>query len=230
VAEERRAVSSSVRIGLQTVLGVVIVAILAAAVVLFATPLFLVTDTSVEGIRVLTKEQVLQQAQIPMNTRMAELDTHDVAVRIAELPRVKHVRAEKSYPHLVTVEVTERTPLVYCEFEGKMYELDASGVAMHVRRPTRRIPEIVVPQPLHNTLQREAALTTAQHLPKDILTRVRTITVDSAAMVVLRMRSGRTVELGSPTRLDEKVESMRIVLTQPGATWNVSNPELPTRR
>ena len=56
------------------------------------------------------------------------------------------------------------------------------------------------------------------------------ITVDSAAMVVLRMRSGRTVELGSPTRLDEKVESMRIVLTQPGATWNVSNPELPTRR
>ena len=91
MAEERRAVSSSVRIGLQTVLGVVIVAILAAAVVLFATPLFLVTDTSVEGIRVLTKEQVLQQAQIPMNTRMAELDTHAVSYTHLTLPTIYSV-------------------------------------------------------------------------------------------------------------------------------------------
>ena len=60
--------------------------------------------------------------------------------------------------------------------------------------------------------------------------RVRTIDVTSAAMVVLRLRDGRMVELGSPSRLDEKVQSMRIVLTQSGTTWNVANPELPTRR
>lgn len=231
MSEERRAtLSHALRTGFQTVLGLLLTVTLAVAIVLFTTPLFMVTETSVTGLRVLTKEQVLREAQVPMDTRMAQLSTHDIAVRVAALPRVKRVRVEKSYPHLVAITVTERVPVAYFSAEGKLYEMDAAGVAMVVRRPTRRIPEIVVPDPLHNTLQREAALKTAQELPPDILRRVRTIDVTSAAMVVLRLRDGRTVELGSPRGLEDKVQSMRIVLTQPGTTWNVSNPELPTRR
>ncbi|WP_276771342.1 cell division protein FtsQ/DivIB [Lawsonella clevelandensis] len=231
MSEERRAaLSHALRTVLQTVLGLVLAVTMAVAIVLFTTSLFLVTETSVTGLRVLSQQQVLRQAQVPMETRMAELSTHDVALRVAALPRVKRVRVEKSYPHLVTIAITERVPVAYFAAGGKLYEMDAAGVAMAVRRPTLRIPEIVVPDPLHNTLQREAALKTAQELPQDIVRRVRTIDVTSAAMVVLRLRDGRTVELGSPTRLEEKVQSMRIVLTQSGTTWNVSNPELPTRR
>lgn len=231
MSEERRAaLSHALRTALQTILGLILSATMAVAIVLFTTPLFLVTETSVAGLRVLTQQQVLRQAQVPMESRMAQLSTHDIAVRVAALPRVKRVRVEKSYPHLVTIAVTERVPVAYFAAEGKLYEMDTAGVAMVVRCPTLRIPEIVVPDPLHNTLQREAALKTAQELPQDIVRRVRTIDVNSAAMVVLRLRDGRMVELGSPTRLDEKVQSMRIVLTQSGTTWNVANPELPTRR
>lgn len=231
MSEERRAaLSHALRTALQTILGLILTATMAVAIVLFTTPLFLVTETSVAGLRVLTQQQVLRQAQVPMESRMAQLSTHDIAVRVAALPRVKRVRVEKSYPHLVTIAITERVPVAYFAAEGKLYEMDTAGVAMVVRRPTLRIPEIVVPDPLHNTLQREAALKTAQELPQDIVRRVRTIDVTSAAMVVLRLRDGRMVELGSPSRLDEKVQSMRIVLTQSGTTWNVANPEFPTRR
>ena len=222
----RRSVTRSSR---AATLGLLLTAVMAITVVLFTTPLFTVTETAVTGVRVLTKQHVLKQAQVPLQTRMAQLRTHDIAVRVATLPRVKRVRVEKSYPHRVVITVTERVPVAFFSVSGKLYEMDATGVAMQVARPTRRIPEIVVPDPLHRTLQRESALTTAQQLPPDILARTRVIDV-TAADVVLRLRDGRTVELGSPTRLEEKVQSMRIVLTQPGRTWNVSNPELPTRR
>lgn len=219
-----------VRLALQTILAIVLVLTVAASVILFMTPLFVVKTVQVEGTKVLQREQVVRVSEIKIGTRLAELDTHAAAVRVAQLPRVKKVRVSVGYPSRAIIQVDEREGVAFFRAEGIFFEIAADEVVMKSRIKPRNLPEIVVPHPGTASLQREAAVKVAQRLPTDITEKVRVIRVDSAAMVVLVLRDGRRIEMGSATRLDDKVTTLRIVLSQEGSVWNIANPELPTRR
>jgi len=202
----------------------------ALAVVLFMTPLFVVKNIQVDGVQVLKEEHVIKVSEIKPGTRLAQLDTHAAALRVAQLPRVKKVRVSVAYPSRAIIKVDERVGVAFFRAEGIFFEIAADEVVMKSRVKPRNIPEIVVPNPDKASLQREAAVKVAQRLPADIKEKVKVIRVDSAAMVVLVLRDGRRIEMGSPTRIADKVVTLRIVLSQEGRVWNIANPELPTRR
>ncbi|HHY07674.1 MAG TPA: FtsQ-type POTRA domain-containing protein [Corynebacteriales bacterium] len=218
------------RIIIQTVLGLTMVVSVALAVVLFMTPLFVVKNIQVDGVQVLKEEHVIKVSEIKPGTRLAQLDTHAAALRVAQLPRVKKVRVSVAYPSRAIIKVDERVGVAFFRAEGIFFEIAADEVVMKSRVKPRNIPEIVVPNPDKASLQREAAVKVAQRLPADIKEKVKVIRVDSAAMVVLVLRDGRRIEMGSPTRIADKVVTLRIVLSQEGRVWNIANPELPTRR
>ncbi|MFY9189687.1 MAG: FtsQ-type POTRA domain-containing protein [Lawsonella sp.] len=218
------------RIIIQTVLGLTMVVSVALAVVLFMTPLFVVKSIQVDGVQVLKEEHVIKVSEIKPGTRLAQLDTHAAALRVAQLPRVKKVRVSVAYPSRAIIKVDERVGVAFFRAEGIFFEIAADEVVMKSRVKPRNIPEIVVPNPDKASLQREAAVKVAQRLPADIKEKVKVIRVDSAAMVVLVLRDGRRIEMGSPTRIADKVVTLRIVLSQEGRVWNIANPELPTRR
>lgn len=225
-----RQLPRKVRIALQSILAVLLTVAVASSVVFFMTPLFVVQSVRVSGTEVLSEKQVLDTAQIRLGTRLAQLDTRAAAVRVAQLPRVKRVRVAAVYPDKATIKVQERIGVAFFRAQGLFFEIAADGVVMKSRKKPVGVPEIVVPKPDKPSLQREAAVTVAQRLPADIKEIVRTIKVDSAAMVVLQLRDGRRIEMGSPTRLGDKIITLRMVLTQGGTVWNIANPELPTRR
>ena len=50
----------------------------------------------------------------------------------------------------------------------------------------------------------------------------------SVASITLTMTDGRTVVWGTTDRTDEKAEKLGALLTQPGHTYDVSSPDLPT--
>lgn len=219
-----------IRIAVQSLLALVITIVVAAAAVLFMTQLFVVKTIQVEGTEILPREEIVRVSDIKLGTRLAQLDTHAAAVRVAQIPRVKKVRVSVAYPSRAIIKVDERVGVAFFRAGGIFFEIAADEVVMKSRVRPRELPEIVVPNPGKASLQREAAVKVAQRLPADIKEKVRVIRVDSAAMVVLELRDGRRVEMGSATRLGDKVVTLRIVLSQEGSVWNIANPALPTRR
>lgn len=214
----------------QTILACSLILSAVSAGLLFLSPLFLSKHVTVDGVHRLDEQKIVETAGVPRGVPLAAVDVHRSALRIAAEPRVKKVRVSRLYPHTVEIQVTERRSIAFFRADGTIFEVDEDAVLMKESRPPRGLPEMRVPRPAAPSLEREAVLQVAQSLPPHFRRRVRAIEADSAAMVMLRLRDGRTIELGSATRLEDKMRTIAMVLTQPGTTWNVANPELPTRR
>ena len=62
----------------------------------------------------------------------------------------------------------------------------------------------------------------------DVAAQVSRISAPSVAAITLTLLDGRTVVWGTTDRTEEKAEKLTALLTQPGRTYDVSSPDLPT--
>ncbi|CQD20951.1 cell division protein FtsQ [Mycolicibacterium conceptionense] len=65
-------------------------------------------------------------------------------------------------------------------------------------------------------------------LPPDVVAQVGRIAAPSVASIALTLTDGRVVVWGTNDRTDEKALKLAALLTQPGHTYDVSSPDLPT--
>ena len=65
-------------------------------------------------------------------------------------------------------------------------------------------------------------------LRPEVLSQVGRIAAPSVASINLTLGDGRVVIWGTTDRSDEKAEKLGALLTQPGHTYDVSSPDLPT--
>lgn len=83
----------------------------------------------VTGTTVLTADEVRSAADVPLNTPMVAVDTAGIEHRLRErLPRIAKVDVSRSWPHTISLVVTERRPEAIVEEGGKFHEVDAAGV------------------------------------------------------------------------------------------------------
>lgn len=111
---------------------ILIVAVLLGAFgvwALYASNWLRVERVSPTGTKVLTPHEVVAAADAPMNAPLASVDTDVLAHRLrARLPRIKTVDVERSWPHTISLKVTERVPELLLRSGGKFVEVDAGGV------------------------------------------------------------------------------------------------------
>lgn len=213
----------------QQIYAALVVAVLVVAgLLVWFTPLMAVREVQVQGLSSVSQGQVLAALDVPTGTPLLRVDLTAAAARVARLPRVARATVDRHYPSELTVSVTERVPMVFVNKPDGNHLLDATGVDFATAPPTPGVPRLVLADPSPNNPLTKAALAVVGALPDAVRTQVDQVAPASVLDVRLILARGRTVLWGAPDDLAHKGAVLAALLSQPGKTYDVSSPDLPT--
>jgi cell division protein FtsQ len=216
--------------GLKLVLATLGLTVLAVALglVLYFTPVMSARSIIVTGIGTVSREEVLDAAQVRVGTPLLQINTDTVADRVAAIRRVASARVQRQYPSALRITVIERVPLVVKDFPDGPHLYDRDGVDFATAPPPPALPYLDVENPGPSDPATKAALAVLTALRPEVVAQVGRIAAPSVASITLTLTDGRTVIWGTNERTEEKAEKLGALLTQPGRVYDVSSPDLPT--
>lgn len=216
--------------GLKLMVVTVLAAVLVAGLglILYFTPLMSARTVAVTGADVVTREEVLDAAQVAVGTPLLQIDTDQVANRVATIRRVASARVQRDYPSTLQVTIVERLPLVVKDFADGPHLFDEDGVDFATAPPPGSLPYLDVEDPGPTDPATQAALQVLTALRPEVADQVSRIAAPSVSSITLTLTDGRVVIWGTTDRTAEKAEKLAALLTQPGQTYDVSSPDLPT--
>ncbi|BBZ33202.1 cell division protein FtsQ [Mycolicibacterium confluentis] len=229
LASAKPVARGSVR-GLRAVAMGVLVAVLAVALglIVYFTPLMSARDVVVMGTGEVTAEEVLGAAQVRIGTPLLQINTSDVADRVATIRRVASARVQREYPSTLRITIVERVPVAVKDYPDGPHLFDRDGVDFATAPPPPSLPYLDVEAPGPNDPTTEAALAVLTTLAPDVAGQVGRVAAPSVASITLTLSDGREVVWGTNERTAEKAEKLAALLTQPGRVYDVSSPDLPT--
>ncbi|KUI33356.1 cell division protein FtsQ [Mycobacterium sp. IS-1496] len=195
---------------------------------LYFTPIMSVRDIVVVGVEAIPQEEVLGAAAVVPGTPLLQVDTDAVAERVATIRRVASARVQREYPSSLRITVVERVPVVVKDYPDGPHLFDRDGVDFATAPPPPNLPYLETETPGPNDPATEAALQVMLALPPEVAGQVGRIAAPSVASITLTLVDGRVVVWGTTDRTDEKALKLAALLTQPGRTYDVSSPDLPT--
>jgi cell division protein FtsQ len=198
-------------------------------VIVLFTPILGVRAVQVSGTSALTPEQVELAAEVPLGTPMIRLDTDSIGTRVANLSRVATVDVVRDWPSTILIQVTERTPVATYAGVGGVHLIDATGddYATALTAPPG-LPTITVPHVAPNDLATQAAFAVLAAMPKQLRPILVNISAQTPGSVTFSLSNGKTVIWGDSADAGHKAAVLAALLTQPGKTYDVSAPDLPT--
>ena len=229
VAEPKRPTARSVK-GLRLIMWSIVLAAasVALALVLYFTPAMAARSVVVIGVGTVTREEVVDAAQVRLGTPLLQIDTDAVADRVAGIRRVASARVQREYPSTLRISIVERIPLVVKDFPDGPHLFDRDGVDFATAPPPPGLPYIEVENPGPADPPTKAALQVMTALRPEVVAQVSRVAAPSVSSVTLTLADGRTVVWGTTDRTGEKAEKLAALLTQPGRVYDVSSPDLPT--
>jgi cell division protein FtsQ len=207
---------------------VAIVLTVGLGLVLYFTPLMSVRDFVVDGLRVVPQDEVVAAANVRTGTPLLQVDTNQVADRVAAIRRVASVRVQREYPSTLRVTVVERIAVAVKDFPDGSHQFDRDGVDFATGPPPPGVPYLDVENPGPSDPPTRAALQVLVALHPDVTVQLARIAAPSLASITLTLKDGRVVVWGTIDRTEEKAETLAALLTRPGHTYDVSSPDLPT--
>lgn len=196
--------------------------------ILYFTPLMSARSLVVTGTGAVTREEVVDTARVPLGTPLLQINTDMVADRVAGIRRVASARVQREYPSTLRITIVERIPVVVKDFPDGPHLFDRDGVDFATAPPPPGLAYIDVDNPGPTDPPTNAALQVMTALRPEVAGQVSRIAAPSVASITLTLTDGRTVVWGTTDRTDEKAEKLSALLTQPGQTYDVSSPDLPT--
>ncbi|WP_082964111.1 cell division protein FtsQ/DivIB [Mycobacterium sp. E796] len=229
VNQPRPATRGVVR-GLKMLLISVVLAVVGVGLglVLYFTPAMSAREIVVTGTGTVTREEVLDAARVRPGTPLLQINTNQVAERVAAIRRVASARVQRQYPSALRITIVERVPLVVKDFPDGPHLFDRDGVDFATAPPPPALPYIDVADPGPSDPATKAALQVLIALRPEVSGQVGRIAAPSVASITLTLNDGRVVIWGTTDRTEEKAEKLAALLTQPGRTYDVSSPDLPT--
>ncbi|MFF0449522.1 cell division protein FtsQ/DivIB [Streptomyces sp. NPDC004609] len=215
-------------------------AVLAGGVIwaLYGSSWLRVEEVGATGTDVLTPEQVMEAAAVPMGSPLVSVDTDGIEARLRErLPRIDSVDVSRSWPHGITLEVTERQPVLLLEKGAKFVEVDAEGVRFAtVDKAPGGVPLLELNTAGSASLRRfgadrliTEAVRVRGELPGGVAADTRTIAVRSYDYITLELTRGRTVVWGSPEGGEAKARALTALMkaAPKAGNFDVSAPTAP---
>lgn len=196
------------------------------------------TRVSVSGGQVLTAAQIEKAAAVPLGGPLMSVDTGAVRKRLlAALPRIDHADVERSWPHTISVKVTERRASAALKSGGKFIEVDPGGVRFAtVDHPPAGVPLVQLAAPPSASLRvfgtkrlLQAAIAVSADLPRSLRGQATAIVVRSYDAVTVELSGGRSVMWGSAEDGGAKSAALAALLkAEPHAShFDVSAPSAP---
>lgn len=216
--------------GLKVALATLVLSVVAVGLglILYFTPVMSARSIIVIGTGAVTRDDVLDAAQVRIGTPLLQINTDQVADRVAAIRRVASTRVQRQYPSALRITIVERVPVVVKDFPDGPHLYDRDGVDFATAPPPPALPYIDVDNPGPTDPATRAALEVLLALRPEVVAQVGRIAAPSVASITLTLADGRTVIWGTTDRTDEKAEKLAALLTQPGRTYDVSSPDLPT--
>ncbi|MHC9296907.1 cell division protein FtsQ/DivIB [Mycobacterium sp. LTG2003] len=216
--------------GLKVLLWAALASVLAVTLglVLYFTPIMSARNVVVTGLAALPQEQVLAAAAVVPGTPLLQINTDAVAERVATIRRVATARVQREYPSTLRITVVERVPVVVKDFPDGPHLFDRDGVDFATEPPPPALPYLDADTPGPSDPATQAALEVMLALPPEVAAQVGRVAAPSVASITLTLTDGRVVVWGTTDRTKEKALKLAALLTQPGRTYDVSSPDLPT--
>ena len=229
VEEPKRLTARTVR-GLRLIVWSIVLAAagFALALVLYFTPAMAARSVVVTGVGAVTREEVIDAAAVRLGTPLLQINTDEVADRVAGIRRVASARVQREYPSALRISIVERIPVVVKDFDDGPHLFDRDGVDFATAPPPPGLPYIDVENPGPADPPTKAALEVMAALRPEVVAQVSRVAAPSVSSVTLTLADGRTVVWGTTDRTAEKAEKLAALLTQPGRVYDVSSPDLPT--
>lgn len=230
LVDQPKPVARGVVRGLKMFLATVLLVIvgIGLALTLYFTPAMSARSIVVVGTGVVTREEVLDVAQVRQGTPLLQINTKQVADRIATIRRVASARVQRQYPSALRITIVERVPVAVKDFPDGPHLFDRDGVDFATAPPPPGLPYLDVADPGPNDPATKVALQVLTALRPEVVGQVGRVAAPSVASITLTLTDGRVVIWGTADRTDEKAEKLAALLTQPGQTYDVSSPDLPT--
>ncbi|MCV6967648.1 cell division protein FtsQ/DivIB [Mycobacterium intermedium] len=230
VPTEPKPVARGVVRGLRMLLATIGLAVLGVVLglILYFTPAMSARDIIVVGTGAVTREEVLEAAQVRPGTPLLQINTSEVADRVAAIRKVASARVQRQYPSALRITIVERVPLVVKDFADGPHLFDRDGVDFATEPPPPAVPYLDVDNPGPDDPATLAALKVLTTLRPEVASQVGRIAAPSVSSITLTLSDGRVVIWGTTDRAEEKAEKLAALLTQPGHTYDVSTPDLPT--
>lgn len=204
------------------------VLVVGAGLLLYFTPIMSARVMAITGLVRLTQAEVEQAAAVPADTPLLQIDTDAVADRVATIRRVASARVQREYPSTLRITIVERVPVVVKDYPDGSHLFDRDGVDFATEPPPPGLPYLDADTPGPTDLPTLAALQVLTALRPEVASQVSRIAAPSVASITLTLFDGRQVIWGTTDRTDEKALKLGALLTQPGTTYDVSSPDLPT--
>lgn len=191
-------------------------------------PLMSVRNIVVVGLGAVTEQEVVDAVAVAPGTPLLQVDTDEVAGRIAEIRRVASVRVQREYPSTLRVTVVERVPVVIRDYpdgvppvrqgrRGFRHRTAAAGRAV----PRDREPGAAGPGDPGGAAGDDVAAARGGGAGG---------AGDGPVGRIDHVDAGRRPHrgVGTTDRTEEKALKLAALLTQPGQVYDVSSPDLPT--
>ena len=205
-----------------------IVVAVGLGLILYFTPLMSARNVLVIGTGAVTQQDMLAAAQVRLGTPLLQINTDDVADRVATIRQVASARVQREYPSTLRITIAERVPVAVKDFPDGPHLYDRDGVDFATGPPPPALPYLDVDNPGPADPPTKAALEVLTSLRPEVASQVGRVAAPSVASITLTLTDGRVVVWGTNDRTDEKAEKLGALLTQPGRTYDVSSPDLPT--
>jgi cell division protein FtsQ len=198
--------------------------------------LFVVRSVTVTGTHLLTPEQVISAADVPLGTPLLSVDAGTVTHRVeAAHPVVASVTVTEDWPDHLAIAVTERVPAMAVRMAGGGYDLvDPSGVLVRWTKARPAALPVFVTSAAGSALalrgNREvvAAAGVLAELQPWLARQVAEVSAATVAagadQVTLDLRDGKTVRWGSPGNAAQKNRELSILLPGQVREVDVSAP------
>lgn len=209
---------------------------------LYGSPWLRVRHVSVSGTAVLTPEQVLEAADVPVGAPMVSVDTDGIEARLRRrLPRIDVVDVVRSWPRGIGLKITERTPVLLIGKGGNFTEVDKEGVRFAtVSQAPKGVPALELSLSRSGSataslrrfgtdrLVREA-VQVAGAIPAAVRRDTATLKVRSYDDISLELSGGRTVEWGSAENGAAKARTLTALMKAASGArhFDVSVPTAP---
>src|SRR5262245_53181786 len=165
----------------------------------FFSSVLTVRNVQVAGLRTIPVSTVTEAAAVPLREPLARVDVDEVQQRVERLPVVERAEISRSWPHTVSIQVTERTPVAAVRSGGAYRLIDAEGVMYRtVDQPGKRLPVMTIgtqPAVAHDAATEAAAVVAT--LPHRLVKRVSEVDAGTMDSIELRLQDGRRVVWGS---------------------------------
>ncbi|MEU9008271.1 FtsQ-type POTRA domain-containing protein [Streptomyces sp. NPDC048479] len=206
--------------------------------VLYGSHWLRVESVTTTGTKVLTPEEVLAAAAVPVGAPLISVDTDAIETRLRhKLPRIDSVDVVRSWPDGIGLNVTERKPILLIEKGAKFIEVDAKGVRFAtVDKAPKAVPRLELTVEQSPSLRRfgmdrllAEAVRVRGELPGEVAADTRVVTVRSYDYISLELSRDRTVVWGSAEEGEAKARALTALMkAAPKARhFDVSAPTAP---